>query len=132
MERVKKLLTNRGHQPGFTILELLMLMIILGILAAVIIPNVSPFIKAGNLNAANTEVQNVRTAAQGYLAANSSWASDTETIAPYLSGPPKTAYTFNTANGLIDGVADTSGQPTDDTAWPGLHFDFADQMWEKN
>jgi prepilin-type N-terminal cleavage/methylation domain-containing protein len=120
------------HQSGFTILELLIIMSILGILAAIIIPNVSTFIKTGNLGAAKTEALNVRTATQGYLAENDGWAGDTDAILTYLNRRPKTDYTFNTVNGLINGVAGTIDTATDETAWPGLKFNFGDQTWERN
>ena len=45
----------RYGEKGFTLIELLVVVAILGILAAVVIPNVGKFFGAGAVEAANTE-----------------------------------------------------------------------------
>ncbi len=119
------------RQKGFTILELLVVMAILGILAGIIVPNVSGFVNTGNISAANTEVQHVRTATQGYMADHSSvWPADSDALVTYLSELPETKYIFNTNTGFITGVGGIEGSTTDAAAWPDLTFQFDKQRWQ--
>ena len=52
----------RKGEKGFTMIELLIVVAILGVLAAVVIPNVGRFIGRGEDEAAATELSNVQTA----------------------------------------------------------------------
>ena len=54
-------LPKRGEK-GFTLIELLIVVAILGVLAAVVIPNVGRFIGRGETEAAATELTNIQTA----------------------------------------------------------------------
>jgi len=54
-------LPKRGEK-GFTLIELLIVVAILGVLAAVVIPNVGRFIGRGETEAAETELSNIQTA----------------------------------------------------------------------
>ena len=54
-------LPKRGER-GFTLIELLIVIAILGVLAAVVIPNVGRFIGRGETEAKNTEFANIQSA----------------------------------------------------------------------
>ena len=54
-------LPERGEK-GFTLIELLIVVAILGVLAAVVIPNVGRFIGRGKTEAAATELANIQSA----------------------------------------------------------------------
>lgn len=96
---------HRGEK-GFTLIELLIVVAILGILAAVIVPNLAGFLGTGEVAAANTEVANVETAALAYYANNDAWPSDSDDLGTdYLSDTPKYAvYTFD-SYGKVNGVS---------------------------
>ena len=69
---MKRFLTQFHYgQKGFTLIELLVVVAILGALAAIVVPNVSKFMGAGTVQAANTEAHNVQTAVIAYLVDNS-------------------------------------------------------------
>ena len=60
---------KRGEK-GFTLIELLIVVAILGVLAAVVIPNVGRFIGRGETEAADTEKTNVQTAVVSMMVDN--------------------------------------------------------------
>ena len=62
-------LPKRGEK-GFTLIELLIVVAILGVLAAVVIPNVGRFIGRGEDEAADTEFANIQTAVIALLVDN--------------------------------------------------------------
>lgn len=123
----------RRGEKGFTLIELLIVIAILGILAAIVIPNAAGFMITGTLNAANTEVANVKTAATGYMAENGMWPGSpldgdgwaNTKLDPYLSGNLRAEYAFDN-DGLIrdaDAATITDGWGTN------IIFDISDQEW---
>jgi prepilin-type N-terminal cleavage/methylation domain-containing protein len=60
---------KRGEK-GFTLIELLIVVAILGVLAAVVIPNVSRFIGRGQTEASATELSNIQAAVTAMMVDN--------------------------------------------------------------
>ncbi len=62
--------SRRDGEQGFTLIELLIVVAILGVLAAVVIPNVSRFIGRGETEAAKTELANIQSAVVSMMTDN--------------------------------------------------------------
>lgn len=85
MERTKIVLTiftKEKHEEGFTILELMIVIAIIGILAAIAIPNFIKYKRNAEDMAAQSAVKNAYTAALAYLADNPSkeWSDVTDNM----------------------------------------------------
>jgi prepilin-type N-terminal cleavage/methylation domain-containing protein len=125
---MKKL--HRGEK-GLTLIELLIVVAILGILAAIIVPNLVGFLTTGKVAAANTEVANVESAALAYFADNDGdFPTDSSFLEPpatYLSGPTVygSPYTIDQTFGTVTGAT-----PTD--AADGIEWDMVDDKWIKS
>jgi len=98
---------HRGEK-GFTLIELLIVVAILGIIAAVVIPNIAGFMITGELSAANTEAEQVKTGALGFFGEYGEWPDTSEQLVPdYISGTPKAIYTIDDFGWLLSAANST-------------------------
>ena len=124
---------HRGEK-GFTLIELLIVVAILGIIAAVIIPNIGIFMSMGTVSAANSEAENVKTASLAYYADAGVWPEDTTSthtsgnttysFIDYYAGILKADYYFND-DGFITGVSTPGAGSSDTTSdeYNGIHWE---------
>jgi prepilin-type N-terminal cleavage/methylation domain-containing protein len=91
-----------GGQKGFTLIELLIVVAILGIIAAVVIPNISGFMITGELSAANSEAEQVKTAALAYFGEHGVWPDTSSQLVPhYISGTLQADYNIDGYGWLV-------------------------------
>jgi len=102
----QRLHTLRRNDSGFTLVELLVVVLILGVLSGVVVFAVSNFNNQGVEAACKADVKNVEIADEAYVAKNSGHAAD----AGYLREAPPAAvggsakYAVTMTNGVITSV----------------------------
>ena len=112
---------ERGEK-GFTLIELLIVVAILGVLAAVVIPNVGRFIGRGESEAADTEFSNIQTAVvsmmvdnglselpAGYVDGTVIAATDNMTLFPHATAVAGSADKLTDPNGNSYTASDKDG-----------------------
>jgi len=74
---------NNKNQEGFTLIELMIVIAIIGILAAIAIPNFISYRRRSYNTAANADIKNLYTAAQAYYTDNPSGQPDRDDLIAY-------------------------------------------------
>ncbi|MGA9048313.1 MAG: prepilin-type N-terminal cleavage/methylation domain-containing protein [Dehalococcoidia bacterium] len=93
---------TRSAEKGFTLIELLVVISILGVLAVVVILNITKYIGAGLNETAATELQNVQTAVSAYMFDNSgAIPTNQAALSPYFLGTAHGTYDINQTTGKV-------------------------------
>jgi len=123
-------LPKRG-QRGFTLIELLIVVAILGVLAAVVIPNVQRFIGAGETEAQETDLSTIQTAVVAMMVDNQVSELSAVTVATNkmdefpdttTPDPLRVAWAAQGATGLLPGYLLYGNQVIVDVNGDGIYL----------
>jgi general secretion pathway protein G len=79
---LQRLRAARHNDEGFTLVELLIVIVILGVLAGIVVFAVNGITDRGELAACKADVQSVQTAAEAYYAKNTDYPATVDGLAP--------------------------------------------------
>jgi general secretion pathway protein G len=105
----------RRSDSGFTLVELLIVIVILGILTGIVVFAVGAFTNRGELAACRADMKTVQTAAEAHRAQVGTYAASIATLvtAGYLkAAPPTTTYTIVYSQNGPDGLPNTVDDAT--------------------
>jgi type IV pilus assembly protein PilA len=115
--------TKFNTKEGFTLIELMIVIAIIGILAAIAIPQFSAYRKRAYNSAAESDVRNIATAQEAYYVDNSSYANDINNITGSAYGYYPSGKVSAAVGGSTDGYTITAihsaGDKTYSLAGPG-------------
>jgi len=118
-------------EPGFTLVEVLVVVAVLAIIAAIAILNITGFVGTGKRDSANAEAHQVQTAVIAYMQAHnlSTWDGivgdgSSEDVENYLLNPGRLQARYTISGGkLAAAVAYADGR------WTGCAYDPATRSW---
>ena len=118
---------------GFTLLEVLVVVAILGVISAVVVMNIAGFSGSGAVDAANTEAHQVNTATVAYMQAHSvrTWngivgdgSEQSQQVEEYLLDPGRLQARYTVSDGkIVDAFAFPDGR------WSNCVWDTQDGVW---
>jgi type IV pilus assembly protein PilA len=108
----EKMLTKirTSNEKGFTLIELMIVIAIIGILAAIAIPQFSAYRQRSYNSAAEADLRNAATAQEAYFVDNSTYCSSTSTL---ISG----TYGLYLSNKVVFEIGGANNQSYSMSAW---------------
>jgi len=108
------------HNAGFTLIELLVVLAILGLLAAIVAPQVLKYLGSSRTQAAKVQIQNVNAALELFRLDVGRYPSQTEGLAVLVTAAPTAANWNGPYLRQANALRDPWGQPYRYTI-PGKH-----------
>jgi len=100
LTKLARLIRRRNNDQGFTLIELMVVIAIIGILAAVAVPRISTSTDVAQEAADNANLQAIQSAVELYFADNGVYPGTVDALYPdYLTSAP-TGFSID-ANGIV-------------------------------
>ena len=100
----------RRNQKGFTLIELMIVIAIIGILAAIAIPNFLNYQCKAKQSEAKSNLGNIRTSEEAYFAEFDIYAQNTGAIGFSTKGNTRYDYSISCVDPLLDFTAQAAGK----------------------
>ena len=100
----------RRNQKGFTLIELMIVIAIIGILAAIAIPNFLNYQCKAKQSEAKSNLGNIRTSEEAYFAEFDVYAQNTGAIGFSTKGTARYTYSIACADPAVDFTASATGK----------------------
>ena len=113
---MKKLITSK---KGFTLIELMIVVAIIGILAAIAIPNFMNYQCKAKQSEAKSSLGSIRVAQEAYFAEHDSYSTTQDDIGFAMKGDPRYTYVIDpaTSTGFIATATASALKDGNDDVW---------------
>jgi general secretion pathway protein G len=115
---------SKAAQTGFTLIEIMVVVVIIGLLAAMIAPNVMDNLDRAEINRAKQDIRSIETALNLYRLDNFKYPSTDEGLQALVSNPGETAAPNWKSGGYLKALPQDPWNRQYQYAYPGMQGEF--------
>jgi general secretion pathway protein G len=112
---------SRGSQGGFTLLEIMVVVIIIGLLASVVVLNILPNVDKAKVNKAKQDIQSIELALSEFYLDNSKYPTSDQGLAALVTQPTDPSIKHWKPGGYITRVSKDPWGNEYQYVFPGTH-----------
>jgi general secretion pathway protein G len=115
---------SKAIQTGFTLIEIMVVVVIIGLLAAMIAPNVMENLDRAEINRAKQDIRSIETALNLYRLDNFKYPSTDEGLQALVTNPGETAAPNWKSGGYLKALPQDPWNRQYQYAYPGMQGEF--------